>query len=125
VARDLTVRLEVDRPGELARLVQALTRSGVNIEGITEVEGVVHVLARDPRSARLALREGGYAIDRELEVLMIPMPDRPGELAMIMQRLADANVNLRFIYLATDTRVVIGCDDITQARSVLAQRPTS
>jgi hypothetical protein len=36
-----------------------------------------------------------------------------------MQRLADASVNLRFIYLATDTRVVIGVDDITRARAGL------
>jgi hypothetical protein len=36
-----------------------------------------------------------------------------------MQRLADASVNLRFIYLATETRVVIGVDDITRARAVL------
>jgi hypothetical protein len=38
---------------------------------------------------------------------------------MIMQRLAEASVNLRFIYLATDTRVVIGVDDITRARAAL------
>jgi hypothetical protein len=125
VARDLAVRLEVDRPGELGRLVQVLTRTGVNIEGIAEVDGAVHVLARDPRSARNALRDAGYNIDSELEVLMVPMPDRPGELAMIMRRLAEAEVNLKFVYLATDTRVVIGTDDITQARAVLAERPTS
>ena len=125
MARDLAVRLEVDRPGELGRLVQVLTRTGVNIEGIAEVDGLVHVLARDPRSARNALRDAGYNIDSELEVLMVPMPDRPGELAMIMRRLAEAEVNLKFVYLATDTRVVIGTDDITQARAVLAQRPTS
>jgi hypothetical protein len=125
VARDLSVRLENDRPGELARLVQSLTRSGVNIEGITEVEGVVHILARDPRAARNALRSGGYAIDAELEVLMVPMPDRPGELQMIMQRLADAELNVRFLYIATDTRVVIGVDDITEARAVLSQRITN
>ncbi|TME44337.1 MAG: hypothetical protein E6I56_12525 [Chloroflexi bacterium] len=83
MARDLAVRLENDRPGELARLIQALTGSGVNIEGVAEVEGVVHILARDPREARAALRSGGYAIDAELEVLMVPMPDRPGELAMV------------------------------------------
>jgi len=47
------------------------------------------------------------------------MTDRPGELSMIMQRLADASVNVRFVYLATETRVVIGVDDITQARRVL------
>jgi hypothetical protein len=119
VARDLTVRLTEDRPGELVGVVQVLSRAGVNVEGLAEVEGVVHVLARDPSAARNALRSGGYTIEGELEVLVMPMPDRPGELSMIMQRLADASVNVRFVYLATETRVVIGVDDITQARQVL------
>ena len=119
MARDLTVRLAADRPGALAGVVQALSQSGVNIDGIAEVEGVVHVLARDPSAARSALRTGGYTIEGELEVLIMPMPDRPGELAMITRRLADASVNVRFVYLATETRVVIGVDDITAARQVL------
>ncbi len=119
VGRNLTVRLQADRPGELAGVVQALSSAGVNIEGIAEVEGVVHVLARDPNAARTALRSGGYTIEGEVEVLVLPLPDRPGELSMIMQRLADASVNVRFVYLATETRVVIGVDDITQARQVL------
>jgi len=121
VGRNLTVRLTADRPGELARVVQVLSRAGVNIEGLAEVEGVVNVLARDPNAARTALRSGGYTIDREVEVLVLTMTDRPGELSMIMQRLADASVNVRFVYLATGTRVVIGVDDITHARQVLGQ----
>ncbi len=119
MGRDLTVRLTADRPGELARVVETLSRSGINIEGFAEIDGVVHVLARDPSAARAALRAGGYTIEGELEVLLLPMPDRPGELSMIMQRLADASVNLRFVYLATDTRVVIGADDVTRARAAL------
>ena len=119
MGRDLTLRLTTDRPGELARVAQTLSRSGVNVEGIAEIGGVVHVLARDPSAARAALRAGGYTIEGELEVLVLPMTDRPGELSMIMQRLADASVNLRFLYLATGTRVVIGADDITRARAVL------
>jgi hypothetical protein len=119
VARDITVRLGEDRPGALAALVQALSRSGVNIDGIAEVDGMVHVLARDPSAARAALRAGGYTVDGELEVLIMPMSDRPGELSMVMQRLAEAGVNLRFVYLATGTRVVIGADDITRARAAL------
>jgi hypothetical protein len=119
VGRDLTLKLTTDRPGELARVAQTLSSAGVNIEGIAEIGGIVHVLARDPSAARSALRAGGYTIDGELEVLVLPMTDRPGELSMIMQRLADASVNLRFIYLATHTRVVIGADDITRARAVL------
>ncbi len=106
-------------------MVQALTGSGVNIEGITEVEGIVHILAKDPGAVRSALRTNGYTIEGELEVLMLPMPDRPGELSMIMKRLAEANIDVRFLYLATDTRVVIGVDDISHARTVLSQRRTS
>ena len=124
VARDLTVRLEADRPGELAGVVQALSRSGVNIEGIAEIEGVVHVLARDPSAARGALRSRGYQIDGELEVVVLPLTDRPGELAMILERLAEAEVNVRFSYLATGTRVVIGTDDVTRARQAIESRPT-
>ena len=119
MARDLTVRLTEDRPGALAGVVQALSRSGVNVEGIAEIEGVVHVLARDPGAARTALRSGGYRIERELEVLVMPMTDRPGELTMIIQRLAEASVNVRFVYLATSTRVVIGTDDVMRARATL------
>ncbi len=119
MGRDLALRLTNDRPGELARVAQTLSSSGVNIEGIAEIGGIVHVLARDPSAARSALRAGGYTIEGELEVLVLPLTDRPGELSMIMQRLADASINLRFIYLATGTRVVIGADDITRARSAL------
>jgi len=119
MGRDLALRLTADRPGELSRVAQTLSSSGVNIEGIAEIGGVVHVLARDPSAARAALRAGGYTIENELEVLVLPMTDRPGELTMIMQRLADASVNLRFLYLATGTRVVIGADDISRARAVL------
>jgi hypothetical protein len=119
MGRDLTLKLTTDRPGELARVAQTLSSAGVNIEGIAEIGGIVHVLARDPSAARSALRAGGYTIDGELEVLVLPMTDRPGELSMIMQRLADASINLRFIYLATGTRVVIGADDITRARAAL------
>jgi hypothetical protein len=119
VARDLTVRLTQDRPGELAGVVETLSQAGVNIDGLAEVDGVVHVLARDPSAARAALRAAGYSIVGELEVLIMPMPDRPGELSMITRRLADASVNVRFVYLATETRVVIGVDDISQARQVL------
>jgi len=75
------------------------------------------VLARDPSSARSALWAGGYIVEGELEGLILP--DCPGELSMLMQRLAETGVNLRFVYLATETRVVVGVDDITRARGAL------
>lgn len=70
-----------------------------------------------PIAARCALAV--IQIQGELEVVVLPMPNRPGELAMVLQRLADAGVNVRFAYLATDTRVVIGADDVTRARTAI------
>ncbi len=119
VARDLTVRLTQDRPGELAGVIEALSQAGINIEGVAEIEGVVHILAHDPNAARSALRTQGYAIEAEREVVILPLPDRPGELSMIMRRLADAGVNVNFVYLATSTRVVVGAGDVTRARLAL------
>src|SRR5437868_14553140 len=98
MGRDLTIRLTVDRPGEVAKVAQTLSSAGVNIEGIAEIEGVVHVLARDPSRAKSALRAGGYTIENELDVLGLTMTDRNGVLSMIMRRLADASVNVRVIY---------------------------
>ena len=38
--------------------------------------------------------------------------DRPGMLGMVTRRLADAGINLTTVYLATDTRLVLGCENI-------------
>jgi len=69
MARDLSVRLGEDQPGQFAQVVQALSESAVNIEGIAMVNGIVHVLARDPNAARSALRAGGYDIVRARQAL--------------------------------------------------------
>jgi hypothetical protein len=37
-----------------------------------------------------------------------------------MRRLADADINVDLVYLATDTRLVIGPDDLDAARAALA-----
>ena len=56
--KDLSVSLE-DRPGELARLGEALGNAGVNIEGIcamtSEGRGIIHILVEDAAAARAAL----------------------------------------------------------------------
>lgn len=119
MARDLVVRLTEDRPGALAGVVEALSRSGINIGGLAEVEGVVHVLARDTNAVRTALRGAGYTVEAEREVVVVALPDRPGELALILRRLADAGVNVNFVYLATETRVVIGAEDVSKARAAI------
>lgn len=112
MATDLAVTLPEDRPGMLAKAIGALSGAGINIEGYAEIEGVVHVLTTNAPMARQALDEGGFRVIREQEVVLVPVEDRPGSAAQAFQRIAAAKVNVRFSYLATRNRLVIGSDDL-------------
>jgi len=120
MARDLTVKLQQDKPGSFSKVAEALGKAGVNIEGVTEVEGIVHVLVEDVAGARKALQGAGLAVAAEHDVLVLNVPDRPGELARITRKLADASVNLTVVYMANNTRVVVGVDDLARARQAVS-----
>lgn len=120
--KDLTVYLE-DRPGALARLGEALGKADLNIEGICgmtfEGKGVIHILVEDAAKARRVLEVNKIQASEPMEVLVLEVEDRPGNLGNIARRLANAEINIRLAYLATSTRLVIGVDDLEKAAEVL------
>lgn len=122
MATDLTVILE-DRPGTLADMGEALGKAGINIDGMCgfpcEGKGVIHILVEDAAGARRALEESGLEVSGEREVLVLALGDRPGELGEVARKIADAGVNIDLIYIASNTRGVIGADDLEKARAAL------
>lgn len=112
VATDLAVTLPEDRPGMLAKAVNAVSNAGLNLEGHAEMEGVVHVLTTDAAAARDALEAAGFRVVREQQVVLVPVEDRPGSAANVFRRIADAKVNIRFSYLATRNRLVIAAEEL-------------
>jgi hypothetical protein len=121
---DLTVVL-VNRPGSDAAAMEALGQAGINIDGITGSgcagEGILHVLVADGPSARRALESAGQSVREEREVLVLPVEDRPGAGGAIMRRIADAQVNVDFIYLSTRGQLVVGTGDLDKAREAAAR----
>lgn len=120
VETDLAVTLPEDRPGMLAKAVQALGVAGINLEGHAEMNGVVHVLTRDLAASRRALEAAGFMVVGEQSIVLVTPDDRPGSAAGIYRRIADAKVNIRFCYLATRDRLVIGADDLEALRAALS-----
>ena len=122
MATDLTVILE-DRPGTLADVGEALGGASVNIEGIcgfpSEGKGVLHILVADAAAARRALEEAGLEVRGERQVMVLEVDDRPGEFGRICRRIAEAAVNVDLCYAATNTRLVIGADDLDKARAAV------
>ena len=119
-ATDLAVTLPDDRPGMLAKALQALGAAGINLDGHAEMSGVVHVLTQDLEATRKALEVAGFTVVGEQSVVLVTPQDRPGSAADIYRRIADAKVNIRFCYLATRDRLVIGADDLEALRAALS-----
>ncbi len=121
MAKDLTVILE-DRLGTIADMGEALGKAGINIEGCcgfpSEGKGVMHILVEDVAAARRELQQAGLEVRGERQVLVLEVEDRPGVIGDVTRRIAKAGVNVDLIYLATNTRLVIGADDLDKARAV-------
>jgi hypothetical protein len=122
MAKDLTIVME-DRPGALATLGEVLGRAGINIDGICAVtsqgKGEIHILVEDAAKASGALRASSIQVQRETDVLVEDIKDRPGELGNLARRLAAAGVNIQMAYLGTGPRLVVGVDKLDKARTAL------
>lgn len=122
MAKDLTVVLD-NRPGTLADLGEALGEAGINLDAMCgfpcEGKAVIHILVEDAGKARSGLENAGFTVESERDVLLFEAEDRPGMLGETMRKLADAGVNVDLLYKATQTKLVIGADDLEKAQATL------
>ena len=114
-AYDFTIVVPNSR-GSLAKIAEELGREKINIEGLCAVEQngsvIVHLLTTDQAATIRAITKVGYTVTREAEVLVERVEDRPGTLGNVTRHLADAGISLTTMYLATDTRLVLGCENL-------------
>ena len=111
LAADLAVDLSEDRPGALAKAISCIAAAGINIDGYSEMNGVVHILTTELAAARSALGKAGFHEVQEQDVVVVPVADQPGAAARLFQKIAESHVNVRYSYLATGERLVIASSD--------------
>lgn len=103
ITKQLAIFLD-NRPGMLARVADALAEAKINIYAITTSDTVDHTVIRlvvsDYRRALHVFEEHGTLVVED-DVLMIDGSNKPGELAGIAHRLAEAKVNIEYCYSAT------------------------
>jgi hypothetical protein len=112
-----------DSPGRLAALGEILGKAGINIEGLFAApaggDAAFHILVEDASAARRTLEAAKFHVHEERDVLILQVEDRPGELGRLCRKLADVSVNINLIYVATNTRLVVGVDNLEKARAAL------
>ena len=91
-----------NQPGQLATLARKLSDAGVHIQSLAAIasdnESLVRLMPDDADATRRVLQPAGLHFEERL-VLDTFLPDEPGALADVAQRLADAGVNIDSIYL--------------------------
>lgn len=111
-----------NRPGMLTKLCKALREKEVNIDALfvssDEECAWVNLLATPASAVEEALTGHGYRFFTE-EVLTIRAENRPGEIERIATRLADADVNITYVYGSSaegsHSTLVLCADDIPKA----------
>jgi hypothetical protein len=118
-----------NRPGALARVCDALAKAEINIHALaisdTVDHSVVRMVVSDASKALMLLGEAGVlALDND--VLLIEADNVPGMLATIADRLAEAEINIEYMYLATNLEsdrglMVLRASDVEKAQRALNQ----
>jgi hypothetical protein len=126
MSKQFTVRLK-NEPGALARLAAQLAEHGIDIRtiGVGAVGSYACAVLstnNDPATNDV-LRQAHYTFI-EGEVLTVGLEDRPGSLARLTSRLADAGVNITGVVLLGrhqgKAELAIPVDAVDTARRILA-----
>jgi len=126
ITKQLALFLE-NRPGTLARVLDALAADKINIYAISTSDTVDHIVVRmvvsDPARAMFVFEAHGTLVVED-DVLMIPGDNKPGSLAKLAHKLADAKINIEYAYCATppDAKrglVILRVSSVKKAMQVL------
>jgi len=113
-----------NRPGELARLTDALHKDGINIRTVsTEPKAeVIRLVTANPEKSREILKRANMQFS-ERNLLVLKLEDKPGELAKVSGALAKEGINIDAAYMLDkqDRRVhvALAVSDEHKAKNIL------
>lgn len=120
-----------NKPGQLARMGQALGMHGINIRAIASISrkdiSMFTLVTDNDSHTRAVLVEMGLRF-QEADLLTLQLMDHAGELGRFAKQLGDAGVNIDSLYLmnvnraAHEVEIAFTVDDAVKARKVLGLR---
>ena len=100
IIRQISIFLE-NKPGQLAGICRALAKAEVNIATLSLADsadfGIVRMIVDDHVKGARVLTEAGFAV-RETEVVTVTVPDRPGGMAELMEKIDRAGLDVKYSY---------------------------
>jgi hypothetical protein len=115
IRTELSLRLQ-NSPGALGGVCRALSNEHVNILAMSvEATGQLRMVVDNHVHAAAVLRERHHNVT-ERSVVVLPLSNAPGALAITLKLVADAGINLDYVYGGaadggSSASVVLGVDD--------------
>jgi len=120
MATEFTVQIQ-DRPGELAKLTEALRKGGVNILAVHATscpdQGMVQFVTNNPDATVEALKTVNIAYNVR-EVLLLPLKEEPEALVRLATAIAEEGININALYVTNQGQVVLDTDNLLSAQKV-------
>ena len=102
-AKQLSAWVE-NRPGMLAQVSDALGEKKISIRAfmaaVMDGRGFVRVVVDRPAAAKRIFQAHGWETTED-ELVEVTIPDQPGALARVAERLGAAGVNIQYGYIGT------------------------
>jgi hypothetical protein len=96
----ISVFLE-NKAGRLAEVTRVLGEAGINIRALSLADttdfGILRLIVDRYDQARQILKDKGFTVGKT-EVAAVEVPDKPGGLASVLQILAQAGINVEYMY---------------------------
>jgi hypothetical protein len=124
----ISVFLE-NKAGRLAEVTRILGEASVNIRALSLADttdfGILRLIVDKYDTAREILKSKGFTVGKT-EVLAIEVPDRPGGLASVLAILAQADINVEYMYAfvqhsGKNAVIIFRFDNLDEAISLLQQ----
>jgi hypothetical protein len=116
-----------NQPGVLRHLTQLLSQEGVNIDSLlTETFGDVasyRFLLEKENGLRRTLEDAGFHVVND-KVFRLDLPNRPGELDQLAQKLSEQGIGIRYLYGTSHgrtTKVILAVDRPEDALAIVKQ----
>ncbi len=127
-ARQISVFIE-NTPGKLAGISRILSDHGINLLSMSIADtsnfGILRFICADSETALKVVEDAGYSACMN-EVLAVPVADRPGGLAAILEILSSRGISVEYMYsfnhaVDGNALVVLRTDDYSLASCVLEE----
>ena len=98
--KQISVFLE-NRPGALLAMTEVLAENQIDMRAFSLAEtsdfGIARIIAADVYNTATVLKDAGF-VNSITPVLGVEIPDKPGGLSGVLSVLADAGVNIEYMY---------------------------